>query len=98
VIIQLSTPDALRGRVSSVNQVFIQASNQLGSMYAGFMAALTSAPFAVVLGGAVAVSVATVAGYRLKQLYGYVTETQPVEYEPVAALATEQAVAGGGSA
>ena len=50
-IIQLSTPDDLRGRVSSVNMIFIGASNQLGAVESGFVAALTSAPFAVVSGG-----------------------------------------------
>jgi MFS family permease len=49
--IQLSTPDPLRGRVSAVNFVFIGASNQLGAVESGFLAALTSAPFAVVSGG-----------------------------------------------
>jgi hypothetical protein len=50
-IIQLSTPDDLRGRVSSVNMIFIGASNQLGAVESGFVAALTNAPFAVVSGG-----------------------------------------------
>jgi hypothetical protein len=49
--IQLSTPDAMRGRVSAVNFLFIGASNQLGAAESGFLAALTSAPFAVVGGG-----------------------------------------------
>src|SRR5262249_23504544 len=49
--IQLSTPDALRGRVSAVSLLFIGASNQLGAAESGFVAALTSAPFAVVSGG-----------------------------------------------
>jgi len=49
--IQLSTPDDLRGRVSSVNFIFIGASNQLGAVESGFVAALTNAPFAVVSGG-----------------------------------------------
>src|SRR5690606_18923690 len=49
--IQLSTPDALRGRVSAVNLIFIQASNQLGAARAGFVAAATSPAFAVVAGG-----------------------------------------------
>jgi MFS family permease len=49
--IQLSTPDALRGRVSAVNMMFINASNQLGAAESGFVAALTSAQFAVVSGG-----------------------------------------------
>ncbi len=51
-IIQLGTPDALRGRVSSVNQVFVGASNQLGATESGLVAAWTnSAVFAVVFGG-----------------------------------------------
>jgi hypothetical protein len=73
VIIQLATPDALRGRVSSVNQVFIQASNQLGAMESGFLAALTSATFAVVSGGIAAIGVAGVVGWRMRELLNYVT-------------------------
>jgi MFS family permease len=42
--IQLATPDELRGRVSSMNLLFIGASNQLGAAESGFVAALTSAP------------------------------------------------------
>ena len=49
--IQLATPDALRGRVSAVNFIFIGASNQLGAAESGFVAALTSPTFAVVSGG-----------------------------------------------
>jgi MFS family permease len=51
IIIQLSTPDALRGRVNSVNMIFIGASNELGAAESGFLAALTSATFSVVAGG-----------------------------------------------
>jgi MFS family permease len=50
-IVQLSTPDEIRGRVSAVNMLFIGASNQLGAAESGFVAALTTAPFAVVSGG-----------------------------------------------
>lgn len=50
-LVQLSTPDHLRGRVSSVNMVFIIASNQLSVAESGFLAALTSPTFAVVSGG-----------------------------------------------
>ena len=74
VIIQLATPDILRGRVSSVNQVFIQASNQLGAMEAGFVAALTSATLAVVSGGAIAMGVAFVVAWKLRELFEYRTE------------------------
>jgi len=51
VIIQLGTPDALRGRVSSVNQIFVGASNELGAAESGLLARLTSATFSVVFGG-----------------------------------------------
>jgi len=50
-LIQLSTPDALRGRVNAVNMVFIGASNEFGAAFTGFLAAATSAVFAVVAGG-----------------------------------------------
>lgn len=74
VIIQLATPDALRGRVSSVSQVFIQASNQLGAMESGFLAAVTSATFAVVSGGAAAIAVTGAIAWRMKELFNYRTE------------------------
>ncbi|MBW2279741.1 MAG: MFS transporter [Deltaproteobacteria bacterium] len=51
LILQLSTPDALRGRVNAVNMLFIGASNELGAAESGFLAAATSAPFSVVFGG-----------------------------------------------
>jgi hypothetical protein len=56
-LIQLSTPDALRGRVSAVGFVFIGASNQLGAAEAGLLAAATSARFAVVSGGLMALAI-----------------------------------------
>jgi MFS family permease len=51
ITIQLTIPDELRGRVSSVNLVFIGASNQLGAAESGFLAALTSPTISVVSGG-----------------------------------------------
>jgi len=51
-LIQLHTPDELRGRVTAVNQVFIGASNEMGAFRAGSMAALVG-PVAAVAGGAV---------------------------------------------
>ena len=57
-LIQLWTPDSLRGRVSAVNMVFIGASNELGEFRAGSMAALIGAVPAVVIGGIGAVGVA----------------------------------------
>lgn len=57
-LIQLWTPDRLRGRVNAVNMVFVGASNELGEFRAGTMAALIGAVPAVVFGGVGAVAVA----------------------------------------
>ena len=51
VLMQLWIPDAVRGRVNAVNNVFIGASNQLGEARAGFVAAFLGAVPAVVIGG-----------------------------------------------
>jgi MFS family permease len=48
---QLQTPDFIRGRMTSVNQIFFMGGPQLGEMEAGIVAQITSAPFAVVTGG-----------------------------------------------
>ncbi len=48
---QLVTPDALRGRMTSVNMVFFMGGPQLGEFEAGVLARFTGAPFSVVAGG-----------------------------------------------
>ena len=50
-LMQLWTPDDVRGRVNAVNRVFIGASNELGEFRAGIMAAWIGAVGAVALGG-----------------------------------------------
>lgn len=57
-LIQLATPDELRGRVSAVNMVFVGASNELGEFRAGTMAALIGTVPAVVFGGVGTLAVA----------------------------------------
>jgi hypothetical protein len=57
-LIQLWTPDEVRGRVNAVNMVFIGASNELGEFRAGVSAALIGAVPAVVFGGLGTVAVA----------------------------------------
>lgn len=57
-LIQLWTPDHVRGRVNAVNGVFVGASNELGEFRAGTMAALIGTAPAVVFGGVGAVAVA----------------------------------------
>lgn len=56
-LIQLSTPDAMRGRVGAVSTLFISASNELGEAESGFLAALIGPVAAVVAGGAGALAV-----------------------------------------
>ena len=50
-LVQLATPDEMRGRVGAVNFLFINASNQLGEFESGITAALFGAVPATVLGG-----------------------------------------------
>lgn len=50
-LVQILTPDHMRGRVAAVNNVFIGASNQLGGLESGVTAALLGAVGSVVMGG-----------------------------------------------
>jgi hypothetical protein len=52
VLIQLDTPDEMRGRVNAVDMIFIGASNELGEFESGLAAQWLGAVPAVVLGGA----------------------------------------------
>jgi MFS family permease len=54
-LIQLATPDAMRGRVAAVSFVFISASNELGDFEAGLMARIFGPVLAVTIGGVGAV-------------------------------------------
>lgn len=67
-LIQLWTPDRLRGRVNAVNQVFVGASNELGEFRAGTMAALFGAVPAVLFGGAGSILVAGLWAWLFPQL------------------------------
>jgi len=57
-LVQIATPDEMRGRVGAVNFLFINASNQLGQFESGVTAALFGAMPAAVLGGVGTVAVA----------------------------------------
>ncbi len=59
-LLQLWTPDDVRGRVNAVSSIFVGASNQLGEARAGFMAAKWGAIFTVVAGGYAAIGVTAV--------------------------------------
>jgi hypothetical protein len=57
-LVQIATPDSLRGRVNAVNSVSISASNELGDFRAGSMAVLIGTVPAVALGGVVTLGAA----------------------------------------
>ena len=68
IILQLWTPDAVRGRVNAVNSIFVGASNELGETRAGFMAAVAGPVFTVVAGGFAAMGIATLSILIFPQL------------------------------
>ncbi len=70
-ILQLVTPDEMRGRVSSINSIFIGSSNELGAFYDGVMARFIGLVHAVVLGGfmtLVVVGITALKAPRLRRL------------------------------
>jgi hypothetical protein len=69
--IQLATPDELRGRVTAVNFVFVNASNQIGGVESGVVASLTNAVFAVVSGGVACLVIVALVAWRVPALRHY---------------------------
>jgi len=67
-LIQLHTPDAMRGRVGAVSQLTISASNELGEAESGFLAALVGPVAAVVAGGIGAVAITLLYARRFPEL------------------------------
>ncbi len=74
VIRQLSTPDALRGRMTSVNMMFFMGGPQLGELEAGMVAHAFSAPISVVSGGLLCVLAAGCVGLTSPELRRYTQE------------------------
>ena len=68
ILIQLWTPDAVRGRVNAVNGVFIGASNELGEFRAGMMGAWIGPVGAVVFGGLGSIAVAAIWAWKFPAL------------------------------
>jgi len=67
-ILQLKTPDALRGRVSSVNSMFINSSNELGQFESGVVAKLIGNVPSVIFGGCMTLAVAITTWFTSKPL------------------------------
>jgi len=69
LLVQLETPDEIRGRVSAVNAVFIGASNELGEFESGVTAAWFGTVAAVVVGGVATLAVAGTWTRRFPELW-----------------------------
>lgn len=67
-LIQLHTPDAMRGRVSAVSMLFVSASNELGEFESGVAAGLVGPVPAVVIGGFGAILVTILWAWRFPEL------------------------------
>jgi MFS family permease len=67
-IVQLVTPDEMRGRVSAVNNIFIGTSNEFGALESGLTAALFGPVISVVAGGIGTILVVVAAGLRWPQI------------------------------
>ena len=69
-IMQLLTPDTMRGRVSAVNSMFIGSSNEIGAFESGLTAKLMRTVPAVVFGGCMTILVAGITYTKTKSLLG----------------------------
>jgi MFS family permease len=67
-VVQIFTPDELRGRVSAVNRVFVDSSNHVGTIETSLLAGFTSPAFCAVTGGLITIAVAIIARQRFHEL------------------------------
>lgn len=67
-ILQLKTPDHMRGRVASVNSMFVGSSNELGAFESGLTAKLMGTVTAVVFGGSMTLLTVVIIGFKNKTL------------------------------
>lgn len=68
-ILRYFTPDEMRGRVSSVNGIFVSSSNELGAFESGLLAKLMGTVPSVIFGGAMTMIIVTVVWFRSKELF-----------------------------
>ncbi len=67
-IMQLYTPDELRGRVASINLIFINSSNELGQFESGFTSKMMGTLPAIIFGGAMSVIVVAATWFKFPKL------------------------------
>jgi MFS family permease len=70
-LVQLGTPDALRGRVGAIEGAFIGASNELGAFESGTLAAFIGSVGSVAVGGAATIAVIALWAFFFPQLRRY---------------------------
>lgn len=80
-ILQLVTPDHMRGRVASVNTMFVSSSNELGDFESGVMAHWLGTVRAVVTGGCITLGVIAVTFFSAPQLRKFKFEDEEVKEE-----------------
>ncbi|WP_298140615.1 MFS transporter [Flavobacterium sp.] len=78
-ILQLVTPDAMRGRVSAVNTIFVSSSNEFGDFESGVMANWLGTVRAVVVGGCLTLGVVAFTFFKVPQLRNFTFEDKKEE-------------------
>ena len=68
---QLLTPDAMRGRMMSITQIFFKGGPQLGEVESGLVAQILGVPFAIISGGVGCVLAAWIVVRKFPQLWKY---------------------------
>lgn len=84
---QLQTPDYIRGRMTSINQIFFMGGPQLGEVEAGAVAQFFGAPFAVVTGGIGCIIGAILVAWKYPQLLKF-NGDEPIEAGATSAPST----------
>ena len=84
---QLQTPDAMRGRMMSITQIFFKGGPQLGEMESGLVAQILGVPFAIISGGVGCVLATWIVVKKIPQLWNY-NGDEAVKDEVVADLPT----------
>jgi len=82
-LIQLHTPDAMRGRVGAVSTLFVSGSNELGEARSGFLAALVGPVVAVAGGGIIAIGVTMLWSRLFPELRAARSFTPPKDLEVI---------------
>jgi MFS family permease len=82
-LVQVLTPDSMRGRVSAVNNIFIGASNQIGGLESGLTAWLWGAVGSVVFGGIGTIATVLCIAWIFPQVrrFGSLADARPAETE-----------------